>query len=339
MANADARALVIFVVLSLLMSFFRTWRYRILLNFSGHNPHPAALYLVVIVRNFCSDLLPARLGSLIYIFLLTKRLKVPLDQATSSFSLALLFDLCSVAPLVLFATIFLGDDMRISSSVVIWSSLGFAVFTAFLIYITPLIFRLAGKITAKASFLPGKHRIYLQTLLEDINKGIVQIKEAGLYSRIFVLSILIRVFKYGGLYYILYALLAPEGYTYSSLPWPKVFFGIIVPEFVVSLPISGIAGFGAYQGAWIFMFDLLGFPLETAQITSMSHHIITQVWGAAAGIIAAILLFLPFIKRLNLARGKSGSQIPTLGVFFFKLALVLLIAMLVVLIIEMGILY
>ena len=296
MLNADAAALIIFVILSLLMTLFRTWRYKLLLNFSGVRPNSFALYLVVLIRNFCSDLLPARTGSLVYVFLLNKRLGVSLDQATSSFSLAMVFDLCSVAPLVLVATLFLGDTGGVSNSVVVSAAVVFLILSTILIYMTPFLFKFAGEQTARIKFLPEKIRTEASKFFDRVNLDIRQIRDAGLYTKVFLLSILIRVFKYASLYFILYALLAPEGYTYAQLPWAKVFFGLIVPEFVVSLPISGIAGFGAYQSAWIFMFELLKFPSETAKITSLSHHILSQAFSFGIAIAAFLILLLPGFK-------------------------------------------
>jgi uncharacterized protein (TIRG00374 family) len=294
--NADKGALLIFLCFSLSMSIFRAWRYKILLNFSGHKPHPFSLFLVVLIRNFCSDLLPARTGSLIYIFLLNKRLNVSLDQASSSFSLAFVFDICSVAPLVVIATLFLGDSSAGSGNALITAALIFLFLSVLLIYLTPVFFHLAAVFIKKTGFIPSILRERLSEFLNKVNADIRQIKEAGFYLKIFIISIIIRALKYAGLYFMLYALLAPLGYTYSMLPWAKVFFGLIVPEFAASLPISGIGGFGAYQGAWVFMFDLLKFPLEMAKLTSLSHHLLTQIYGLATALIGFFLLLLPFPK-------------------------------------------
>ena len=56
-SNTDRRGVMMFVLLSLSMCFFRTWRYQLALRVSGYKPNQIALFLVVIVRNFFSDLL------------------------------------------------------------------------------------------------------------------------------------------------------------------------------------------------------------------------------------------------------------------------------------------
>ena len=65
-----------------------------------------------------------------------------------------------------------------------------------------------------------------------------------------------------------------------------------------SLPISGIAGFGAYEGAWAGVFILLGFPAAMAKATSLSHHLVTQLYGYLIGIASILtLLALPARRR------------------------------------------
>ena len=58
-------ALFLFVVCSLAATFFRAWRYKLLLSVSGYRVNRIALFLVVVVRNLFADLLPARIGSLV----------------------------------------------------------------------------------------------------------------------------------------------------------------------------------------------------------------------------------------------------------------------------------
>ncbi|MBT3194421.1 MAG: flippase-like domain-containing protein, partial [Verrucomicrobia bacterium] len=111
--NCNRFALGIFIVLSLLMSLLRMWRYRLVLNTSGYHPSSTALYLVVLVRNLFSDLLPARIGSLVYIYIITNRLGIPFAPATSSFTLSLLFDIIAIAPMILVASLFCAADIGI----------------------------------------------------------------------------------------------------------------------------------------------------------------------------------------------------------------------------------
>ena len=58
--DVNLNYLLAFFILSITMSILRTWRYKLLLGISGYRPKSTALFLVVLVRNFFSDLLPAR---------------------------------------------------------------------------------------------------------------------------------------------------------------------------------------------------------------------------------------------------------------------------------------
>ncbi|MDP6848768.1 MAG: hypothetical protein QGI24_08270, partial [Kiritimatiellia bacterium] len=53
--GADRRGVAMFLVLSIAMSVFRTWRYLLCLRPSGYDPPSRSLFRVVSVRNFFAD--------------------------------------------------------------------------------------------------------------------------------------------------------------------------------------------------------------------------------------------------------------------------------------------
>lgn len=299
--NADRGAVAMFAALSIAGSLFRTWRYAILLAVNGYTPPRLHLFLTVLVRNFCSDLLPARLGSLAYVAIATSRLGVRADAAFASWAHALLFDLLSVAPLLLGAALISGSTLSIPP----WILASGAVFLGALFFLVlralPWLLQVSGKIIERiAQAVPALFSgpvMKLRLLTERISEDVRATRAAGVYGRIFLLSICIRFAKYASLYLFLYALLHPIGYTLESLSPFTVILGILAAEFSASLPISGIAGIGAYQGTWVAVFQLLGFPQEIATMTSLSHHLFTQAYGYGLGILAALILAIPFMRR------------------------------------------
>ena len=91
LSNIYVPALSVYAAVALLGAFFRSWRYKWLLQ-----PEPIGwrdIFLVTLIRNLFVDLLPARVGSLSYIYLLNKRLRFTFESATSTFVVAFLFDL------------------------------------------------------------------------------------------------------------------------------------------------------------------------------------------------------------------------------------------------------
>ena len=295
--GVDRNVLVMFVALSFSMSFFRTWRYQILLTLSCYKPSSLALFLVVLVRNFFSDLLPARLGSLIYIFIVNTRLAIPIGPATSSFAIAFLFDILAVAPLILLASWAAAIKFQISSFPLIIGGALLGGITLLLIYSLPRLCTFFVLFLIKLQFIKGGWKKELTKAISSTGEEIVKTKEAGLYTPVMVLSLLIRITKYAALYTFLYALLHPIGYSLHDLYVPTVFLGICASELAASLPISGIAAFGAYEGSWAFTFELLGFPGHIAKLTAISHHLFTQVYGYLLGAFALIIIMLPFFKK------------------------------------------
>lgn len=300
--------LIAFLACSLAMSICRLWRYEILLRVSGFNPPRFSLFLVVLVRNFFSDLLPARLGTAIYVYLVTTRLGVTFSAAASSFAASLLLDILAMAPLVALAVWLLGGAVA-GGAAALWAGvLMLAVVTVSAWALLPHALGWAARCMLARSGL--RRRAWARGLLMaalGIRRELGRIRTAGIYGRVFVLSLLIRIGKYAGMYFLLWALLAPKGYGFAQLPPAKVFMGLTAAELAASTPVSGVAAIGAYEGAWAMAFQLLGFPVDIAQLSSLAHHAITQLFGYGVGLLAMLLLLLP---RLAVA---SPQAVPAAG--------------------------
>lgn len=290
--NINQPLLVAFLALSTAMQVVRTLRYRVILNSVGQHPGFFRLFLVVLVRGFCVDLLPARAGELVYIYILRVRLGLDLGAATASFALAFLFDMTALTPLILLALFLVGSG--ISMSPVVLAGAGIALFAVAvaLIYVFPSALKLAFRITGRLKFIAARLRRWLLRLIASTHRQVRRTQQRGVYLPVFGYSVLVRIFKYTGLYVLLLALLAPQGYTTGDLPFAKVFLGLVAAEMTASLPISGIGGFGAYQGMWSFVFTVLGFPADLAKVTSVSHHVFSQVYAYSLGLAALLLLMV-----------------------------------------------
>jgi len=293
--NSHRGALVLFVLLSLTMSVLRTWRYSMVLNVLGHVPSRVALYLVVLVRNFFSDLLPARLGTLIYVYIVTSRLGVPFGAAAASFALAFLFDIIALVPLLLVAALCSVATAGVPGWLLVSGSLVVAVVSLSVLFAMEPVLRLGTSLFSRLPMSPEGRCQKLFGHWQAAEQEIHRAKEAGIYWKLLLLSAGVRVFKYTSLYVLLVGLVMPLGYTLSQLSIPRVFVGLCASELAASLPISGIAGFGAYEGTWALVFDLLGFK-NIAQITSVSHHLVTQVYGYGLGVLALLVLLLPVFR-------------------------------------------
>lgn len=285
-----------FLVLSLASALCRAWRYKVVLEVAGHTPGTFSLFLVTIVRNLFADLLPARLGDLVYIYIGTSRLGIPFGSAASSFALAFLFDILALVPLVLFALWSIQGSTAMSSVPFLVGGAILATVTVLIIYSLPKLVRIGATIVAACTFLPKKWQSGIKSGLVSLIESLDTAKRAGVYTRLLILSICVRLGKYVSFYLFLCGMLIPLGYSWEQMPFSKVFLGMFASELSASLPMSGIAGFGAYEGTWALTFELLGFPSSDAKLTAVSHHLFTQVYGYLIGIAALLLLLLPVFK-------------------------------------------
>jgi len=303
----DGKTFFLFIAISLTGTAFRTLRYRLLLRTTGKSSGFLALYLVTLVRNLFSDLLPARIGSLVYVYIVNTRLGIPFGSAVSSFALAFIFDIISLALLIIIITL-IASTTVISPVVIIISGIVLGGLSVIILYKMPIIFRFIGKIINRFTLIPATRRAVWQNALNSIAKGVNQTYEAGVYFQILLVSLCVRLCKYISLYVLLLALVYQFDMGIEQFPFSKVFLGLCTAEFSASLPISGIAGFGAYEGAWALVFQLLGYSKKIAILTSISHHLVTQIFGYSLGAIALLLLLLPYFNRNNRTNDKNNQH-------------------------------
>ncbi len=307
--NVSWRGLTAFFICSFMMSFFRTWRYAVLLQANSQAPSMTALFLVTVVRNFFSDLLPARLGTLVYIYLVKSRLGIPFGAATASFAMSFVFDILALAFLIILAAAFVSVTL-LSTPVIIGGGVILTLASGLVLLSLPRLLYIAGLSCQHLPFVGADNRLQLQQAMYSARDGILEMQQARIFSKILALSFGVRCFKYLCLYTLLLALLVPAGYEAAGLGLPKVFLGLCSAELAASLPISGIAGFGAYEGAWTLVFQLLGYPAKMAMVSGVSHHLFTQVYGYSIGGIALLILWLPLFhekrkRRMPNLPGKS----------------------------------
>ncbi len=317
--------LLLFALSSLTMSVFRTWRYSVLLGIGGHDSNNKVLFLITLVRNLFSDLLPARLGTLIYIYLVRTRLGVSWSSASSSFAYSFLFDILSLSFLILLATI-TTIGLTSNPELLFLAGLFLACCSCGIIFFLPQILKFSFSFLSQLSFLKADFRARLESGLQTFQKEISRLQKSGMLLRILMLSFGVRCYKYLALYILLLSLVLPLGYHLEDFPLPKVFLGLTAAEMAASLPISGIAGFGAYEGAWSLVFQLLGYSEKLSALTSISHHLLTQAFGYSLGGVAFLFLLLPWQRKNQLQI--SAKYKPGVFQFYFRFIMLYLFPLL-----------
>ncbi len=300
--------LAIFFLFSMIMSIGRTWRYMLFLNISGHNPGRTAMFLVTLARNFFSDLLPARLGTLVYIYLTQTRLGISFDAAASSFALSFIFDILVLLLMVIGASLFISSAL-LTPGIMIASSLMALIICLAILFWLPNGLHWLGANIEKLSRLPNNFREKCKEGLISTGAEINHIKSQKIYTQAIALTVVVRLGKYLSLYALLLAIVVPLGFKVADFPFNKVFLGLCGAELSASLPISGIAGFGAYEGTWAFIFQMLGYEAKLSVLTSVTHHLISQIYGYLLGAAALLTLLLPFFKnRVNSPKLQSDEK-------------------------------
>ena len=275
--RVDRRYYAAYVGLALAGLFARSWRYQMLIGrWVGFLP----IVLVTAARNFLVDLLPARIGSLSYVYLLNRRFGVPLEPVLSSFVITFLYDLLAMSLLVgLALTLQFGRFESGFALGFLASLLAAAVFTAF--------FWLARALQLVAARLRATGRAEaLASRLEEAAREVSRSGGPAKVSALIGLSVVIRLLKFGAYWSLLLGVVGEHDLGARDLPFWTVFLGIAGAELSATLPIHGIAGFGTYETAWKLGFERLGVSPRVAILSGFATHLLSQIYDYSVGLVA-----------------------------------------------------
>ena len=280
-----------FVALLLAGVLARAVRFWLLLD------RGAALHLltaIVMARNLFIDLLPARLGELSYVYLLTTRAHRPAEDGVASLFLAILFDVVALAPLLLLAILVVGGDGTVSVPVLTAAAIGLgALALAAMRVAAPVGAWVATRLgPADAAGWRGQAvGLVLKTV-----EALRDVEQRQIFGRVLLVSMVVRVCKFGSYYFLVLAIMGPLGYTIEGLGFFRVFLGVVGAELAAALPIHGIAGFGTFEAAWALSFSQLGFSTDHAILSGILAHAVSQVVEYSLGICALLYVMRPGLR-------------------------------------------
>ncbi len=299
-AGADHRHLLAYLFLFATVMLLRAVRYCILLRASEGEAAPGLgdLTLLTFVSNLFVDLLPARSGSLAYVVFLNQKLDVRLAACFSSFAFSFIFDVIGMLPLLLAAIL----GMRTvpgGGGPWLWAALG--VLAAGGLAALALIDRLLGAAARLAMIWTARQADPSSRLVralarlgeetERIARDMAQVKAKGVFWPLLLISMTIRACKYLSLYLVILGMAGQWGPEATGrLTLGLVLFSLVAAEATASLPISGLAGFGAYEGVMIFILRQAGLDSTQAALLPVTLHLLTQTLDYSTG--GAALLWL-----------------------------------------------
>lgn len=277
--------------------FLRAWRYRLLIRASGMTQPPGVgpLAVVTLVSNLFVDLLPARAGSLAYVVFVTKRLKVDLSAGVSSFAYSFVFDIFGMLPLLLVAAWLHAQESgqpgwALYALVGVLAVGGIAalfLLERILAWAARLAHALAGRLGGRVAELAVKGAGHAEAMASDV----ARVRGAGVFWPLLLISVAVRMCKYVGLYLLIIGIAGHFGpQVTDALSFGLVLFALLAAEATASLPISGIAGFGAYEGVMGATLLAAGLSQTQAAMIPFGLHLTTQVIDYGLGGLALLYL-------------------------------------------------
>jgi len=275
--------LLVFVLLTILGTVLRTYKYYILL--SRKLPF-GDVFLITLVRNFSVDLLPGRAAALIFYSWLTKKRGIHLTEGTSSFVVSVFYDALGLAfmlsgLLFFLETPFPQGPFFLAVAVISCASLCAVFFTD----------KITGFILKK-KMLQRFPR--MEHVLVRIDAYLNQHKSNSERLQLFALSLAARVVKYVFIFILF------EGVVNLGIGMKQFSlfsFGLAGTELSALFPIQGPAGFGTWEMTFTLIFEALKIPAANIKAAGFVIHITTQVWEYTIGLTALAYLF--FIKPVQ----------------------------------------
>lgn len=297
--NIYKPTMVLGLSIMFLDGFLRGYRSKILIG-SGRI-RLIDLFFVSHIRNAFNMVLPARTGELSYIYVLQRKFKFPVEIGVSTLVVALVFDQVIVFSLIIISIIIVGiNKYSVSSTTVIFIALALLAVSLMILFflskIIDIIIKVLQWIFNRTRWTRFRIINYLYKKLVDINENIKIIQKRKIYTKVYFLSIVIRIVKFSIYYFMIHSLMKPMGYGFPDLNYWVILLATAAAELSAVLPTHALAGLGTYEFAFVWVFVMLGFSESIAIPVGFNYHIINLVFTVLVGILSILIIVMPFYK-------------------------------------------
>ena len=310
--------ILLYILLQLAQTLFRSERYRVLIQAGGEAEVPGRFhtFLVTAVRNMCVDMFPARLGELTYVGMMNRGYRVSGKVCLSSLAISLLFDFVALF-FVLAAALALplmASEMRGAMFTGLVGVALVSVAAGVILFVGLRIgLRVLEWLLVKGPAVLRDHRLVVKTMafLASIPDAIDETRRAGVFLKTFLLSLGVRICKYTGLYFVFLAVTLPSFEALSGAPFWNVLTALLAAEGAASLPLPSFMSFGTYEAGGLLALKMLGFSATASAITMLAMHMISQAIDYSLGGLAFVVFTLttPGAARSALGRGRRRALV------------------------------
>jgi len=324
--NTSLNLVSLYLFFALIQTLFRAIRYRLIIAAGNEKDVPTIFhtYLVTLCRNMFVDLLPARIGELSYIAMMNRGYNVSGRNCLSSLSISFVFDFIALLFIIVIVLII----QLIHNTVQGWlitASIVLVILTAFLAFFLFWGIKFSVKVFRKFSSRVGENRIVLRILkfMDEFIISLDFVRSAGVFPKILLSSLAVRISKYVGIYYLFEAVVRPSFNMFSDLPIIGILSSLLSAEGSASLPVPSFMSFGTYEAGGAFALVLAGFDKAQSMVTMLCIHIWSQLIDYSLGITGLLI----FIFKLRHRAGAPSAAIGTIKKGILTATAVLLVFM------------
>jgi hypothetical protein len=304
-SNIYLRSLLISFSISALSVFVRAIRWKLLIG--PQSPNIFNLFLFTWARAFLEETVPARLGALSHIYFLSRRFKFPIEIGLSTMIVAMFFDFITITPLIILSLLLVGINIPfLPANIVLIVVVITIILIIVLLNLTKIInlgLTFYNWIVKKVGIGGKKFVKKIGEKLNLTNESIMEIRSQGVYTYVFLITLVIRVLKFTAYYFLLHSVVAFHGYAYKNLNFLKVFLSTSAAEFSALLPTHTFMGFGTYEVAFAYPLILLKvLDKKVAALAAFNFHTISLIYTIVLGLSCLIILMAPMyfmIKNKN----------------------------------------
>ncbi len=267
---AEARPLPILVafLLGALVQWLRAWRFAILTTGRLELPS-SALVRIAFQLNAMNFILPFRLGELSYPVLMRRAYGSTLVHSAGVLLLARLFDLGTVASILVGAAAWLRLPVGVNHVALAAASACLALATFALALAAPMLRRQVARLPRIGDFATR------------LTAGFAAVGDRRAASLAVAL---------GFVFWLVIGLLATliAGAVVASVGPAAAVLGIMSGSVAFALPVNGIAGVGPAQAAWVLATTQAGVPFNDAVLSALALHAVVLTNAIVLGGLATV---------------------------------------------------